>query len=71
MQEEEQLVSLWSSLPVDLVELLVPKLSFVDYYHIRAVCKGWSFISKPIQHAKVHPMLMSIYGKLGSLAVTW
>ncbi|OEL34856.1 hypothetical protein BAE44_0004119, partial [Dichanthelium oligosanthes] len=67
IKDEEQSVSLWSGLPVELIELLVPKLSFVDYYHIRAVCKGWSLIAKPIQHAKIQPMLMSIYGKSGSL----
>ncbi|CAL4926455.1 unnamed protein product [Urochloa decumbens] len=67
MEDEEQLASLWSGLPVELIELLVPKLSFVDYYHIRAVCKGWNLIGRSIQHAKIHPMLMSVYGRSGNL----
>jgi hypothetical protein len=67
MEDKEQLVPLWSGLPVELIGLLVPKLSFVDFYHIRAVCKRWSLIGEPIQHAKMHPMLMSIYGRSGSM----
>ncbi|PUZ73545.1 hypothetical protein GQ55_2G482800 [Panicum hallii var. hallii] len=54
--------SAWSGLPIELIELLIPKLSFVDYLHIRVVCKQWNLIEKPIQHARTHPMLMSIHG---------
>ncbi|CAO2200942.1 unnamed protein product [Urochloa humidicola] len=52
--------SQWSNLHTDLVELLVPKISFIDVLHLRAVCKQWSSISSAmIQHAKVFPLLMS------------
>ncbi|CAL5010993.1 unnamed protein product [Urochloa decumbens] len=52
--------SQWSDLHTDLVELLVPKISFIDVLHLRAVCKQWSSISSAaIQHAKVFPLLMS------------
>ncbi|RLM98302.1 hypothetical protein C2845_PM06G19470 [Panicum miliaceum] len=61
MEDKEQIASPWSRLPVELIELLIPKLSFVDYLRPRAVCKEWSLIDKPIQHARAHPMLMSIY----------
>ncbi|CAN6327971.1 unnamed protein product [Urochloa humidicola] len=60
LEDKEQMMPPWSELPVDLIELLIPKLSFVDYLHTRAVCKKWSLIEKPIQHARTHPMLMSI-----------
>ncbi|KAL6638244.1 hypothetical protein ACP70R_025816 [Stipagrostis hirtigluma subsp. patula] len=67
VEDKEQMVSAWSRLPVELIELLVPKLSFVDYLHIRAVCKAWNLITRPIQHARIHPMLMSIYTPSGGM----
>jgi hypothetical protein len=45
------------------VEGLVSRVSFTDYLNVREVCKGWSWISKPIQYAERHPaypLLMSI-----------
>ncbi|PVH62259.1 hypothetical protein PAHAL_3G251100 [Panicum hallii] len=48
MEDKEQIASPWSRLPVELIELLIPKLSFVDYLRTRAVCKEWSLIDKPI-----------------------
>lgn len=56
-------VAPWSNIPIELLELFVPKLSFIDYMHVQAVCKGWSLMTKPIQHAKTHPMLMSFCAK--------
>ncbi|KAL6657319.1 hypothetical protein ACP70R_005099 [Stipagrostis hirtigluma subsp. patula] len=53
----------WSTLPLDMVEELVPRISFIDYFNVREVCKSWSSISKPIQYATrypTYPMLMSI-----------
>ncbi|OEL19060.1 hypothetical protein BAE44_0019924 [Dichanthelium oligosanthes] len=37
MEDKEQMASPWSGFPVELIELLIPKLSFVDYLRIRAV----------------------------------
>uniref|UniRef100_A0A8I6X9K1 KIB1-4 beta-propeller domain-containing protein n=1 Tax=Hordeum vulgare subsp. vulgare TaxID=112509 RepID=A0A8I6X9K1_HORVV len=49
----------WSDLHIDLLQLLVPKISFIDLIHLRAVCKQWNSINSPIQHAKVSPLLMT------------
>ncbi|CAO2206129.1 unnamed protein product [Urochloa humidicola] len=52
--------SQWSHLHTDLLELIVPRISFIDVLHLRAVCKQWSSISSVmIQHAKVFPLLIS------------
>ncbi|OEL33205.1 hypothetical protein BAE44_0005776, partial [Dichanthelium oligosanthes] len=62
-EDAEQVVAPWSRLPIDMVEELVPKISFIEYLNIREVCKRWSLISKPVQYAKRYPrypMLMSI-----------
>ncbi|TVU37152.1 hypothetical protein EJB05_10452, partial [Eragrostis curvula] len=67
LEEKEEMVSPWSGLPVDLLDLLVPRLSFTDYLHMRAVCKEWNLIAKPIQHARTYPMLMNIYGTSGGM----
>ncbi|KAL6606646.1 hypothetical protein ACP70R_042299 [Stipagrostis hirtigluma subsp. patula] len=56
----------WSSLNIDYIETLVPKLSSIDYLNLRAVCRHWSKITRPIQDAKSsHPMLMSICSNSG------
>ncbi|KAL6606649.1 hypothetical protein ACP70R_042302 [Stipagrostis hirtigluma subsp. patula] len=55
----------WSTLTIDYIELVVPKLSFIDYLRLRATCRYWSKITKPIQDAKAYPMLMSICSNLG------
>ncbi|KAF0909152.1 hypothetical protein E2562_031903 [Oryza meyeriana var. granulata] len=49
----------WSNIPIELLELLVPKLSFIDYFHVQAVCKEWSLMTKSIQYTETYPMLMS------------
>ncbi|KAL6657318.1 hypothetical protein ACP70R_005098 [Stipagrostis hirtigluma subsp. patula] len=62
-EDEEQVIAPWSSLPVDMVEELVPRISVFDYLNLRKVCKRWSSISKPIQYSKrypPYPMLLSI-----------
>ncbi|RLN29319.1 hypothetical protein C2845_PM05G10080 [Panicum miliaceum] len=62
-EDAGQVAALWSNLPIEMVEELAPKISFIDYLNVRRVCKQWSLISKPIQYAKRYPrypMLMSI-----------
>ncbi|CAL4967880.1 unnamed protein product [Urochloa decumbens] len=62
-EDVEQVAAPWSSLPVDMVDELVSRLSFIDYLSVRQVCKRWSSISKPAQYAKrypTYPVLMSI-----------
>ncbi|RLM78840.1 hypothetical protein C2845_PM12G22580 [Panicum miliaceum] len=62
-EDVEQVAAPWSSLPVDMVEELVARLSFIDYLNVRKVCKRWSSVSKPAQYAKrypAYPVLMSI-----------
>jgi hypothetical protein len=49
----------WSDLQTDLLELLVTKISFIDFLHLKAVCKQWNSIISPILDAKVSPLLMT------------
>lgn len=49
----------WSDLQTDLLELLVTKISFIDFLHLKATCKHWNSITSPIQDAKVSPLLMT------------
>jgi hypothetical protein len=49
----------WCDLPTDLWQLLVTKISFIDFLHVKAVCKQWNSIMSPIQDAKVSPLLMT------------
>ncbi|XBI88884.1 hypothetical protein VPH35_026790 [Triticum aestivum] len=49
----------WCDLHIDLLQLLVPKISFIDFLHLKAVCKQWNSIKSPIQQAKVSPLLMT------------
>ncbi|XP_037483403.1 uncharacterized protein LOC119362309 [Triticum dicoccoides] len=62
-QEKEDMtmstVRRWCDLHTDLLQLLVPKISFIDLQHLKAVCKQWNSIKSPIQHAKVSPLLMT------------
>jgi hypothetical protein len=51
--------SKWSDLNADLLHLIVKKISFIDFLHLKAVCKGWNSITCPIQDAKVSPLLMT------------
>ncbi|CAN6244896.1 unnamed protein product [Urochloa humidicola] len=62
-EDVEHVAAPWSRLPVDMVDELVSRLSFIDYLNVREVCKQWSSISKPAQYAKrypAYPVLMSI-----------
>lgn len=59
----EQASPCWCGLPTDMVEEIVSKISLIDYFRLRQVCKGWSSIVKPIHYAQrysTYPMLMSI-----------
>ncbi|KAF8653208.1 hypothetical protein HU200_062662 [Digitaria exilis] len=48
----------WSSLPTDLLaEHVVPRLSFIDFLHLKSVCKDWNGISTRIGDTKAWPML--------------
>ncbi|CAN6313741.1 unnamed protein product [Urochloa humidicola] len=52
--------SLWSSLPRDLLELIVQEVTFMDSLRLPAVCKGWSGLTRstPIHDAK-SPLLLT------------
>nr|TKV97691.1 hypothetical protein SEVIR_9G511500v2 [Setaria viridis] len=52
--------SLWSSLPRDLLELIVQEVTFMDSLRLPAVCKGWSGLTRstPIHNAK-SPLLLT------------
>jgi hypothetical protein len=62
-QEEEEDKNIaerqWCDLHTDLLQLLVPKIPFIDFLHVKAVCKQWNSIAGPIQDAKVSPLLMT------------
>jgi hypothetical protein len=50
----------WCSLPIDLLaEQLVPKLSFIDFLHLKSVCKDWNAISTPVRDTKAWPLLVT------------
>ncbi|KAM3392333.1 hypothetical protein ACQJBY_013451 [Aegilops geniculata] len=49
----------WCDLHTDLLRLLVSKISFIDFLHLKAVCKQWNSIESPIQHANALPLLMT------------
>ncbi|XBI88870.1 hypothetical protein VPH35_026778 [Triticum aestivum] len=49
----------WCDFHTDLLRLLVPKISFIDFLHLKAVCKQWNSITSHIQNAKVSPLLMT------------
>uniref|UniRef100_A0A0D9X8G3 F-box domain-containing protein n=1 Tax=Leersia perrieri TaxID=77586 RepID=A0A0D9X8G3_9ORYZ len=51
-------LSQWQDLPIELLELVASNLSLVDRIRFPAVCKSWSDVSNPIEHAKVWPWLM-------------
>ncbi|KAJ3703222.1 hypothetical protein LUZ61_006927 [Rhynchospora tenuis] len=50
----------WNELPIELLELLLLRLSFVDCLRLPSVCKGWSKASSSIQKGKVWPWLMHL-----------
>ncbi|CAL4968902.1 unnamed protein product [Urochloa decumbens] len=50
----------WSTLPTDLLaKHVVPKLSFIDFLHLKSACKDWSGISTPIRDTKAWPLLVA------------
>ncbi|KAJ1697254.1 hypothetical protein LUZ63_005766 [Rhynchospora breviuscula] len=50
----------WDELPIELVELLFPRLSLVDCLRLPSVCKGWSKASSVIRKEKVWPWLVHL-----------
>jgi hypothetical protein len=44
--DDDHVVSPWSSLPRDLLELIVQEVTFVDYLRLPSVCKGWSGLTR-------------------------
>ncbi|CAM0907517.1 unnamed protein product [Alopecurus aequalis] len=51
--------SQWSDLQADLLHLIVKRISFIDFLHLKAVCKQWNSITSPIKDAKVSPLLIT------------
>ncbi|KAJ4755946.1 F-box protein family-like [Rhynchospora pubera] len=50
----------WDELQIDLLELLLPRLSLVDCLQFASVCKEWSYASSSVQKGKVWPWLMHL-----------
>ncbi|KAJ4788974.1 F-box protein family-like [Rhynchospora pubera] len=50
----------WDELPIELVELLFPRLSLVDCLRLPSVCKGWSKTSSFFWKGRVCPWLMHL-----------
>ncbi|XP_024317240.1 uncharacterized protein LOC112271703 [Brachypodium distachyon] len=68
VEDEEQAAATsgtppWEDLPIELLELVVSKLSLVDRIRFPAVCKTWSMVSSPFEEAKVWPWLMHCSGR--------
>ncbi|KAM0929762.1 hypothetical protein ACQ4PT_001385 [Festuca glaucescens] len=55
----------WHDLPLELLELVVSKLSMVDRLRFPVVCKSWNMVSNPVEQAKVWPWLMHYSGRDG------
>jgi hypothetical protein len=70
--DDDHVVSPWSSLPRDLLELIVQEVTFVDYLRLPSVCKGWSGLTRsrstPIHDAKSPLLLTSRARTQGRLA---
>jgi hypothetical protein len=62
---EEEDTRPWHELPLKLLEMVVSKVSLVDRLRFPAVCKSWSMVSNPVEHAKVWPWLMHCSGRDG------
>ncbi|KAJ4789861.1 F-box protein family-like [Rhynchospora pubera] len=74
----------WTDMPIELVQLLLPRLNLIDCIRLPSVCKAWRSVSNYIQDAKVHPWLLysandscllrlfdPIYGKEYSIDMKW
>ncbi|KAJ4807141.1 F-box protein family-like [Rhynchospora pubera] len=61
-EDENEVVSSrqWDELPIELVELLFPRLSLVDCLRLSSVCKGWSQASNFTRKGRVWPWLMHL-----------
>ncbi|KAJ4769564.1 F-box protein family-like [Rhynchospora pubera] len=74
----------WADLPIELVQLLLPRLNLIDCLRLPSICKAWNSVSNYIQDAKVYPWLLysandscllrlvdPIYGKAYSIDMKW
>ncbi|KAJ4813577.1 F-box protein family-like [Rhynchospora pubera] len=48
----------WADMPIELVELLLPRLSLFDCLRLQSICKAWNSLSHHVQKAQVYPWLM-------------
>ncbi|KAJ1700482.1 hypothetical protein LUZ63_000261 [Rhynchospora breviuscula] len=48
----------WADLPIELVQLLLPRLYLVDCLRLASICKAWNSLSNPMPKAQVYPWLM-------------
>ncbi|KAJ4809967.1 F-box protein family-like [Rhynchospora pubera] len=59
-ENDEDISRRWNELPIELVELLFPRLSLVDCLRLPSVCQGWSKASSFIRKGRVWPWLMHL-----------
>ncbi|KAJ1703690.1 hypothetical protein LUZ63_003469 [Rhynchospora breviuscula] len=48
----------WADMPIELVELLLPRLYLIDCLRLPSVCKAWNTLANLIQDAKVYPWFL-------------
>ncbi|KAJ4745128.1 F-box protein family-like [Rhynchospora pubera] len=48
----------WTDMPIELMQLLVPRLCLVDCVRLASLCKAWNSLSNLIQDAMVNPWLI-------------
>ncbi|XBI49516.1 hypothetical protein VPH35_113070 [Triticum aestivum] len=56
----------WHDLPLELLELVVSRLSLVDCLRFPVVCKSWSLVTNPVEQAIVWPWLLHCSGRDGA-----
>ncbi|KAI4982760.1 hypothetical protein ZWY2020_023252 [Hordeum vulgare] len=69
--EDEQATSCnntrpWHDLPLELLELIVSRLSLVDRLRFPTVCKSWSLVTNPVEQANAWPWLLHCSGRDGA-----
>ncbi|KAJ4789857.1 F-box protein family-like [Rhynchospora pubera] len=48
----------WADMPIELVELLLPRLNLADSLRLSSICKAWNSVSNLIQDTNLYPWLM-------------
>ncbi|KAJ1703688.1 hypothetical protein LUZ63_003467 [Rhynchospora breviuscula] len=75
----------WADMPIELVQLLLPRLYLIDCLRLPSVCKAWNTLTNLIQDAKVYPWFLCttndksflwnlfdpVYGKEYSIDMKW